>query len=304
MKLEKLREELESKRKQVVILNVAGYACAGIALVLLITSVLGSGFNRFSGIPFFFLLIGVGVVLLFLGNREKVNYTSYIKKEFAEAVFKELFENVSFHPEDGFSREYLRGLELEYLGDSSKSQDLLTGIYHGVNFKMADLLIEETTTDGDGNSSTSTLFKGQWLEFTFNKDFTSYMQIRPKKLLFKNKKPYKWFTDRPEIELVKLENELFNQSFEVYSSNAHEVYYLLTPHFMEKLLALSKRWDSKIKFGFIDNQFHVVINSGKDLFEVSVWEPLNEEYITQVKSEVEIIQYIIDTLDLTNRIVV
>ena len=281
--------QLEKTRKGIANIFVASIAIMVIGVLFLFATMFGWGI----------LLLIIGVVVLIFGAIQNEKYKKSVKEDLAKGILQEHYDNVTFDAKNGLSQEYIRSTEMIGLGNIYGSNDLFKGEYKGVQFEQSDLIVQQRTSTGK-STVTVTLFKGQYRIFEFNKNFTSYLQIRDKEgvLFGKNAKPYQYFTQREKTEHLKLENKEFNDIFDVYASDAHEAFYILTPHFMEKIMELNIVMDCMIVIGFIDNKMHLASYTNQDLFEPSVWNPINEEYLKKVEREAEIIKQIVDILSL------
>ena len=268
---------------------------------LIITIILGIifVFGMFSFIPVIwvvlFVLLG-GDLFVFLKMIN--NYKTKVKDTIVSDMLKKEFDNISYNAKEGFSREYIANTELVSMGNIYSSNDLIDGNYRNVAFKQADVHIQQHTQSGK-TSTTVTLFKGRWLIYTFNKRFTGFLQIRSNEnRLFGNSKPLRWFSDRQNTSRIKLESETFNERFNIYASDENEAYYILTPHFMEKLIRLDDSLEGNLVVGFIDNEVHIALYNNKDAFEPSIFRPIDDEYYQEVQDDIELIKMIVDDLAL------
>ena len=289
LELNMIMQELERTRKETITILVASIATIVVGFSFLI---------RFLGWGILIIISGFAALIVCAVRNGK--YKKRVKEELAIAVLQQHYDHVTLDVKSGFSHEYIRSTEMLGLGNIYSSNDLLKGGYKGVDFEQADLLIQQQTSTGK-STVTVTLFKGQYRIFEFNKNFTSYLQIRDKEgaLFGKNAKPYQFFTQREKTTHLKLENKEFNGIFDVYASDAHEAFYILTPHFMEKIMELNTLMDCTIVIGFIDNRMHMASYTNQDLFEPSLFSQINEEYLKKIEQEAEIIKQIIDELDLS-----
>ena len=285
---EMILKTLESMRMKVIYYYI-GVVVAGIASFILFVSS-NWIWGIIGAIGAFFLLI--------VGYSKQSNYKNKVKEILAVDIFQNYFDDVTFQAEKGFDEEFIRNTEMIGLGNIYSSNDLLEGTYKNIRFQQSDLLIQRRQSTGK-SSVTITLFKGQYRIYEFNKNFTSYLQIRDKEnSWFKNAKPYQFFTQREETKHLKLESLEFNNMFDVYASDDHEAFYILTPHFMEKVIELNKRMDCQILIGFIDNKLHIASYTSEDLYEPSIWDQIDESYFAKVEEEIKMIIEIIDVLDL------
>ena len=106
------------------------------------------------------------------------------------------------------------------------------------------------------------------------------------------------------FEKIELEDVVFNKKFKVFGVNAHDVFYILTPHMMNKIKELEEKIDGHLLFCFIDSKLHIAINNNEDSFEPkSVFKKLDEnEILSKVEKEIELITMFVDDLDLDNNL--
>lgn len=251
-------------------------------------------FRSFLVIP---MVIGVIVIVIIYAKLAN-DYRTQVKETIVKEMIIKEFDNVHFDIKNGFSRDFIKSTELISMGNIYRSNDLLSGSYHDVDFKQADVHIQQRTSNGK-TTSTVTLFKGRWMVYTFNKRFTGYMQIRSNEnRLFGNSKPISWFGSRPSVSRLKMENEVFNQRFNIYASDDHEAYYILTPHFMEKIIELDDSLQGNLVVGFIDNELHIALYNNQDAFEPSIFRSIDDEYYQAVQADIDLIKMVIDELTL------
>ena len=138
-----------------------------------------------------------------------------------------------------------------------------------------------------------TRFQGLYLKVNLMKEFTGWTVVREKEFL-DNGNPRPFWSEMPEIEKVSVESEEFNQKFSIYTSNGEEAFYLLTPHFMEKLFEIERRYEGRCLFGFVCGQLHIAIDSRKDHFVLNLFEKVNEYRIAEHQAEIDTIKGIIE----------
>lgn len=285
--------ELEQLRKQKITpLIITGIICV---LVFLFSLPFG-----FMATPIILVLDLVVYVIVY--SFIKKSYSKQVKEKILVEELRKEFDNVSYDCDHGFSREQLADTELMSMGNRFSSNDYISGYYKGVSFEQSDVLIQQHTQSGK-SSHTVTLFQGRWIVYSFNKRFTGYLQVRSNEnRVFRNGKPVRFFSDRPDTRKIQLESEEFNQAFNIYASDEHEAYYILTPHFMEKMLSLVRETEGNVVFGFIDQQLHVTIYNNKDAFEPALFSPLDETYIQEIHQDIQLIKSIVDELAIDHDI--
>lgn len=252
------------------------------------------------------LFFGIIAILLFSAlftAKQKREYILKFKKHFVQSALKNVFTNLTYHPEQGMPRDVIASTKMMYMGDRYSSNDYISGKYKDIGFRQADVHIEEEreSTDSDGNTTTYwvTIFRGRWMIFDFNKTFKADLQVCQK--FFGNNKISNWGNDK-KFEKVKLESVDFNKRFNVYAQSDHEAFYLLTPPIMEKIIKLDDMNQGKLLLCFIDNKLHIGLYDGKDSFEhAPIFKQINEEQVrSNISNDIKQITMFIDELDLDN----
>lgn len=254
-----------------------------------------------------FLLIPVAIiagiiVYCTVYKKSYKEYHRYFKEEFIAGLIRGLIPDAVYEPKSGFSRQLISGTGLMMMGNIYSSEDYIRGSYDGVPFERADVLIQDESTDSDGNTSTTTYFRGRWMIFESNKNFTADLQIigkgfgyaRTKKGIFTRK------TERRHA--VETEDEAFNKQFKCLCQDDVEAFYLLTPGVMQSLMQLVQRLDGKVMVGFVDNRVHVAVNSGKDSLEPALFRAFSEKDLAEVQNEIQAITTFIKGLKLDRKL--
>ena len=74
---------------------------------------------------------------------------------------------------------------------------------------------------------------------------------------------------------IPMESEAFNRQFSVFCTDAHTAFYILTPHFMERLVAVDEAAEGKSYFHFAKNRLQIAVETGRDLFEADTFKAPN-----------------------------
>ncbi|MGB4660020.1 MAG: DUF3137 domain-containing protein [Mobilitalea sp.] len=280
-----------------------------IAIAIFITYIFLLIFST-SGSPTMALFISVpiGLVSGFLfyklfGCQKKVaDYRGFFKSIFVEAPFRNAFEQITYQSDQGFDKELIKNTGLMCLGNIYTTNDYMQGYYKDVRFERADVKIQQHVSNGK-TSYTVTYFNGRWLILDFNKEFQFDLQILTKGFYNSKKKGSFFTSDDERRHRIELEDVEFNEMFHVFGQDDHEAFYILTPQFMAILKDMASTLDGEFMFGFINNQLHIAINTGKDAMEHSVLSRVNSFPVEQeVQKEINVIITIIDGLDLDSNI--
>lgn len=160
----------------------------------------------------------------------------------------------------------------------------------------------ETDTDSDGNTTTRTvtrteyrdIFCGLLFSADYNKHIHGVTRIYPGKA---------GLISAFYRSLVKLEDPRFNALFTAYGSDQVEARYILTPSFMERIMALRNHFGCGIHLSFTGSRVYVAVPMGFDAFELRMGRRLDEpEAVSVLFFELLRIIDIVDDLDLNTRI--
>ena len=245
-----IREGTERAKK------ATSFLIAGGILLLL-------GFLAGALIPTLVLSIA-GVVLLLMGGINMTAEKTLVKRQLALAIIpqilSEYFEDVEYDPEGTVPMDEV---EKAFWGEYNRhyGSDYVKARYKGIDIQMSDLKLEEVTTytetDEDGDTrereEVTTLLHGQWIILDFHKQLSSNIKV---------------LAAAGGKGDVETENTEFNSKFMIFSSNPHDVFYVLTPHMMEHILTLSRNTGGKVDLMFMkEGRLHLAVDSHKDHFE-------------------------------------
>lgn len=269
-------EELKKKLKLLKILtcvknlSIPAFWVIGLLILFLNWEI---GTSKSVSEVFFDILLPVGIVFLLLVT---TFFFSGLRVDKLKAlmgititlpIIKELFDVKIYLPNEHMPREIVASAGLVYSWDDISGSDYFEGSYKGVNILYSDLLLshEETDTDSDGHKTTNhvTDFKGQWMVCDFGKELSATVRLIERKsgTMFRHK------YDRSKSD-VETENTEFNKKFRISTVDGHTAFYLLTPHFMERVIALDKMAKASALFCFQDGKVHIALYSGRDSFEL------------------------------------
>lgn len=282
---------LEEQRKRVLLL----YGLIGAIGVL--------GVILLRGIPIagIVMLVGALCLYVFLADRQKKKYAVNFKKLLVEEALCKVFTDVVFQPEVGLDSQVIKNTEMMNMGNRYFSDDYIRGKYKGIPFEQADVQIQQVTSTGK-TTTTVTYFSGRWMIFEFNKNFSCELQVREKGFRYA-KKTGGWFGKRSEMNALQMEDVQFNKEFSVYAVNAHEAYYILTPHMMDNIRKLKACTQGQILLCFVDNRMHVALNNSKNAFEPPIFSAIQfEQAQNKIYAEINVITRFVDEMDLDHTI--
>ncbi len=257
-----------------------------------------------SGWFFLLLLVPSGLMFLMFYFARKT-YREMYKSVVVNKAAEGMFDSYSYKYDSGFESNEIRDAGLMTMGNRYNSEDMVEGFYKGVSFRRADLYIAQHVQTGK-SSYTIVYLRGEWLMFTYNKNFVSDVQVTTRNFNYANKKKSRLFNRADERRhTFETESKEFNREFTCTCQEESEAFYLLTPRVMQMLLLLKSEFDCPFMVGFVKNRLHFAINSGKNTMEPPVLsEPNLTAEVEKARRELKIICNIVDTLDLDRRLFV
>ncbi len=230
------------------------------------------------------------------------------------------FLGYSYHPE---AREFdiedfvAAGLIRSGKRITKLREDRIAGHEKGIPFELCEAKVERR---GSGEDSNTTLFKGLLFRCRFNKAFTGATFVMGGS--GRGKVPETTAGGTP-VEQVHLEESDFSRLYKTWGSDQVEARYLLTPGFMEHMVALAEHFaapnllkllrqdetpdDDQLKranvsAAFVDDELLLAINDHRDRFEAGqVFKAVpGRERAEELVRQLALVTAIIDTLNLTD----
>ena len=164
------------------------------------------------------------------------------------------------------------------------------------------MCIQNVTSNGK-NTQVVTYFKGRWFVFKFNKSFVYDMQIKERSFAYA-KVRNGWFKPKESrFKKIEFEDDVFNKTFVTRAVNEQEAFYIVTPHFMQDLMAFNDAVKGNILMCFVDNELHLALNNDEDAFEPSLFKKLDPETDRRmIINDISVITEFVDKLKLDRRL--
>ena len=210
--------------------------------------------------------LAFAALLFFTANSKTTKLKDLMGSAVTLPLLREVFEVTSYLPGGHISGQEIRSAGLIGDWDKIAGSDFIEGTYKGIQIRYSDLHLEreeEYYDEGKRKTRYITVFKGQWLICDFQKELAAALR------LFERKSGTKWNSVRDmSRSSIETENIEFNKKFKILTADGHTAFYVLTPHFMEHLLAADETADAASFFCFMDGRVHIALYSGRDSFEL------------------------------------
>ncbi len=260
-------------------------------------AVLTVGYIINGGLGIFIIIVGslTAVIGFLMYKAPERRFKAQLGNSLIPMVLGEMFDNVEYRHDGQIDNSiiYNTNMHFPFDFDEINAGDYFKAEYKGVGIEMCDLsLIEittETTTDDDGNEHETErrdeVFKGQWIILDFHKELTADLCVfeRTRNPLFRSKQ-------------LETENEAFNKRFGIACDNAHDAFYILTPHMMEHIMNMDDMAGAKTYMRFLtEGKVYIAFQSGRDHFEVGNLKNANiDDLRSKFRGE---IRYVTDLID-------
>lgn len=254
-----------------------------------------------------FLLIALGVYFYLFGfNRKRVDFKTEYKKVVVGKLATYISDQLVFTP-NIFIPESTYNASKIFLSDPDiyTGEDLVAGKIGNTQIQFCELHTKDRQTDSRGRTTYVTIFKGIFFVADFNKHFNGQTYVLSdfgeRFLGAFGRMMQSINVGRPDV--VRLEDPEFEKQFVVYSSDAVEARYILSPAFMQRLLEFKKRTGSNIQCSFVNNNIYLALPMKENLFESSLRRSvMNMNDVEEFYKDLLFCTSIVQTLDLDTRI--
>jgi hypothetical protein len=245
------------------------------------------------------LLISLILYFIFYGFKRK---RPDFKTQYKDTVIRKIiqfadpglvYSSHQFIPNTKFSAS---GIFLQQV-DVYAGEDLVQGTIGKTDIEFCELHTKDRRTDSKGRTHYVTIFKGIFFIADFHKHFSGRVYVLSdfgeRFMGFFGKMFQNMNIARPDI--VRLENPEFEKYFAVYATDPVEARYILSPAFMERILAMRKKWNGNIQMSFINAKMYLALPLQKNIFEPSLRRTVKRfddvlAYYEQIKMCVDIVE--------------
>lgn len=309
--------QIKKYQRKIKINNLVIIALFILILISFFYGLLNYDTNGYLFIVCILIAVISGVLLSLLGKQEKKLLNA--KKEFIglNIVIKILEEKIDikkYIPTGFISSDIISNSSIMPNYDVISGSDYIQGTYKGVNIEFCDIHLEQIQeykdSDGKKEKRHITVFKGHFFRMYLKKNIDGYVRIVERK----NTRKKGFFSNLINsaanlvginTNVVELENEAFNNQFEVKTNNDELAFYILTPHFMENVIHADELADGYTNILFNNSRVDISMNNNIDSFEINknihTQKALNE-YRQIMRNDLDIILSIADEILTKNRL--
>lgn len=254
-----------------------------------------------------FLLISLLMYFFIFGFKRK---RSDFKMEYKKIVIGKLMQfiapDLAFTPNLFINKmKYDKSKIFLSNPDIYSGEDLVTGKIEKTQVEFCELHTQDRHTDHKGRTTYVTIFKGLFFIADFNKHFQGQTYVLSdfgeRFLGFFGKLMQNISIGRPDV--VRLEDPEFEKLFVVYASDPVEARYILSPAFMQRLVAFRNKMNASVQLSFVDSQMYMAIPMKKNLFEPSLRKTvMNFEDMQEYYRQILFCTDIVDEMNLNIRV--
>lgn len=274
---ERLNQQLNELSKKITLLKTA------LIISIILTILMWVVFVSFLAALGMIAII-VFVVLLRQKKAEKKSLVHEIIKD----ALQEKINVISYNPYHSIPEHAVSNAGLITYWDKFYGNDLVQGSYKDVPISFSDihLIKEETYRDSKGHrhKTQTTVFKGLWMVCELPKAVASPIRLKERAKI----------RILPQKSDVETENIAFNEKYQILAKDHHNVFYVLTPHFMEYIMAADATAAGQTYFCFDGKFVHMAVDNRKDAFEVTLRHETIEEMKDRFQKDV---QYLVEFID-------
>jgi hypothetical protein len=239
-----------------------------------------------------------GVVLNGVIVRFSYKYSSsYFRKTFKDNIVSRLVtfldEGLRFSAGGCVPRISFEDSRLFRNINNYRGEDLIHGEVSGLEFAFSEVHAQREKRDSKGRKSKHTIFRGMFFAIELPKRVSATTMIYPR------------LASQPrfsrEVERIKLEDPIFERTFNVYANDQVGARVLLTTQFMEQVMALRQLCKQTPYLSFSHRHLYIAVPSRENLLEASLFQSvLNPVTVRRFISELDTVLSMAKELRLQN----
>lgn len=266
-----LFEKLNAIRRRILILSLLLLLFFTSGFVFLAVPLDGSWQIAVSVVSFALALID----LLLISMRVS-SYKQLFGRNMMKSVMASVFEEVTYEPERALPASTVENTDMIRMGNRYESGEYRTGLYHGIRFTMADVVLKNILRDGK-RTETVTYFSGSWMVFEFPSTFAETLQIKEKSFLNAQKPK-----GEPDMNRVEIGSERFKRFFKVYAENESAARAFLTPSLEDAVMALNYELFGDLMIYFCQGRLHIALHGKRAQYEPPMLGKLYRDEVERV----------------------
>ena len=233
--------------------------------------------------------LAIGSVFVFLGpyfllKKLEDRFTNHFKETLFSLSLPSIQKSMNYQAQGGLSQQqFIQSKLFTYQRiDTFTSRDYFSNADKTFEGSYLDVKqVEETHSNGKSETKYSQLFKGYLFMTDFNKQTSGETYVFPDsaRAMFgeNTAERINEIMHRPALKLALMEDPEFEKLFAVYSTDAVEARFILSPKLIERITELKQHFYQDIYISFLQNKIYLAISSPDDLFAPGVFTDMHNE---------------------------
>lgn len=234
-----------------------------------------------------------------------------INQEYKQKVIPKIISffgnTLTYSAKDGITMKEFNASNLFTLPTGLEAEDLVTGHIDGAEVRMSDVkCIQRHQRNRTSKTDSTIIFFGLYAIAKLNKNIPSQVILKSSNVIVNaindlassllGSPLIGKIHDQPETIVIKTGNEEFDKRYTVKCSDESVAKSLLTPAFIQLVMAFQKEFIKPVDFSFFENQVHLAFH-GVNLFEADAHKSFTEKDIS-----LEYFGYINMTMGITEAV--
>jgi hypothetical protein len=246
---------------------------------IILIRVTGEEFSAFTAVGIVFTILFL--VLLGLGVLSFNTATEMFKVNVVHDTLAGIIDGCVYKSKQSISKDQINNTKLVSGWNKFNGEDYIKGTYKGRMIEFSDIHLKRVTGGRKGNKKIKTIFKGHWLICGLAKELPAVVRL----------------SEGSGENNAETENIAFNNKYSIFTDDPHHMFYVLTPHFMEYIIAADEAANVRTYFCFEGEKVHIAVDSRRNTFEVRSADKNNPEMARErIKKEMTYITDILDEL--------
>lgn len=212
-------------------------------------------------------------------SQKKKVFTQAFKHKVMKSFVQSIYPAAKFAPNQKVSSSLFKQSTLFSGYSTYRGEDYFIGqTENGQNFEFSELNVTSTSSDGDGGSKTTTVFKGIFfvLDAPFSLGTNEQIRVLPDSAEKSLGKLGKFFQSKlgglfSGAKMVYMEEHPeFEEDYVVYAKDKEAAYKILTPNMIGAIYNLKYSWKKTARISFIGDKIFIACNRNTNFFETSI----------------------------------
>jgi hypothetical protein len=219
------------------------------------------------------------------------NYRSRFKKDIVAGIFQVVCPSAAYDPLQGISQQVFDAPGMFNTRGSFQSDDRIRGHIGRIPFEASEVGRAYSTGSGK-NARSYVIFRGLFFHLDIDERLSGTIAIDPREA-----QSYQ-LGSREGLDLIAMDDPLFDREFKVRASNEFEARRLLTLAVMEQLLRLRRSVGVPLFLAFKDRRAYVGVHFGRTLFEPGVARSTSKDAVRLIAEQFALIETIVRELNV------